>query len=138
MKVLRKVQVKQVITKESKQLMITTYNQKKTQLEKEISQLEFQLHKKLKTSKNDYEHQNSLKLSFMKEIKDRNDKVKMIRFQIQQLNELELGSEVYDHSINSICELSVGDNLNSVMNDAEIIIRDGIIQEIREGGKNDD
>lgn len=125
--------VKQVVTESSKQKMLIDYNKKKKQLEKEISQLEFQLHKKLKTSKNDYEYQNLLKSSFLKEIKERNDKVKMILFQIQQINDLELGSEVNDHVVESIVNIEIGDKWDEILN-SEIVLKDGVVHEIRKGG----
>ncbi len=134
MRVIKKVVVKQVLTEIRKQLMMDDYRKKKRQVEKEIKQLEFQLHKKLKASKNNYEYQNALKSSFNKEIKERNDKVKIIDFQIGQLNELEIGTEIKEQTVDALFELKVGDDWDSFMNKTEIIIKDGIVNEIREGG----
>ncbi len=134
MKVIKKVVVKQVLTKIRKQLMMEDYLKKKKQVEKEIKQLEFQLHKKLKASKNNFEYQNALKSSFNKEIKERNDKVKIIDFQIGQLNDLEIGTEIKEQTVDTLFELKVGDDWDAFINKTEIIIKDGIVHEIREGG----
>ena len=134
MRVIKKVVVKQVLTKIRKQLMMEDYLKKKKQVEKEIKQLEFQLHKKLKASKNNFEYQNALKSSFNKEIKERNDKVKIIDFQIGQLNDLEIGTEIKEQTVDTLFELKVGDDWDAFINKTEIIIKDGIVHEIREGG----
>lgn len=107
---------------------------KKNKSYKEIKQLEFQLHKKLKASKNNFEYQNAFKASFNKEIKERNDKAKIIDFQIDQLNELQIGTEIKEQTIETLDDLNVGDDWNVVLNNQEIIIKDGVVAEIREGG----
>lgn len=134
MKVIKKVVVKQVLTEKRKQLITEELLKQKKQIEKEIKQLEFQLHKKLKASKNNYDYQNALKSSFHKEIKERNDKGKMIDFQISQLKELEVGTEMKEQTIDCLYELNVGDNWHSHLHGTEIIVKDGIVVEIREGG----
>lgn len=135
MKVIKKVVVKQVLTETRKKLMLDEYLIQKKQTEKEIKQLEFQLHKKLKASKNNYEYQNALKSSFNKEIKERNDKVKIIDFQINQLTEIEIGTEMKEQTIDTLVDLNVGADWNAFIKGTEIIIKDGIVAEIREGGK---
>lgn len=135
MKAIKKVVVKQILTENRKQAMLDDFLKQKKQVEKEIKQLEFQLHKKLKASKNNYEYQNALKSSFNKEIKERNDKVKIIDFQIGQLRELEIGTEIKEQTIDTLHEINVGDDWNMFIEGTEIIIKDGIVSEIREGGK---
>lgn len=117
--------------------MIDDFHKHKKQVQKEINQLEFQLHKKLKASKNNYEYQNALKSSFNKEIKERHDKVKIIDFQIGQLNELQIETEIKEQTIDTLHNLNVGDDWNAFLNNTEIIIKDGIVFEIREGGSKD-
>lgn len=136
MKAIKKVVVKQILTENRKQSMMDNFLKQKKQVEKEIKQLEFQLHKKLKASKNNYEYQNALKSSFNKEIKERNDKVKIIDFQIGQLRELEIGTEIKEQTIDTLHEINIGDDWNMFIEGTEIIIKDGIVSEIREGGKN--
>ncbi|RXI98031.1 hypothetical protein DS745_16930 [Anaerobacillus alkaliphilus] len=138
MKIIKKVVVKQVLTENRKSILMDDFLNEKKQVEKEIKQLEFQLHKKLKASKNNYEYQSALKSSFNKEIKQRNDKVKIIDFQMNQLNELEIGTEMKEQTIETLHEIHEGDNWNELMNGTEIIIKDGIVFEIREGGQKTD
>ncbi len=135
MKIIKKVVVKQILTENRKLVLMNDFLSQKKQLEKEIKQLEFQLHKKLKASKNNFEYQNALKSSFHKEIKQRNDKVKMIDFQIVQLDELQIGTEMKEQSIDTLLEVNEGDDWNALMRGTEIIIKDGIVFEIREGGQ---
>jgi len=137
MKVIKKVVVKQVLTENRKKWMIDDFLKHKKQVQKEINQLEFQLHKKLKASKNNFEYQNALKSSFNKEIKERNDKVKIIDFQIGQLNELQIETEIKEQTIDTLHNLNVGDDWNAFLNNTEIIIKDGVVFEIREGGSED-
>lgn len=137
MKVIKKVVVKQVLTNTRKQNMLDDYDKQKKQVLKEIKQLEFQLHKKLKASKNNFEYQSALKSSFNKEIKERNDKVKIIDFQINQLTELEIGTEIKDQVIETLYDINIGDNWNEIINNTEILIKDGIVTEIREGGERE-
>jgi hypothetical protein len=137
MKVIKKVVVKQMLTENRKQSMMEDYKKTRKQVEKEIKQLEFQLHKKLKASKNNYEYQNALKSSFNKEIKERNDKVKIIDFQIGQLSELEIGTEIKEQTIDILDEINVGDDWNLFLEGTEIVIKDGIVFEIREGGNKE-
>lgn len=116
--------------------MLDNFLEQQKQVLREIKQLEFQLHKKLKASKNNFEYQNALKSSFNKEIKERNDKAKMIDFQINQLNELQIGTEIKEQTIETLYDLNVGDDWNMVLNNPIIIIKDGVVAEIREGGSN--
>jgi hypothetical protein len=135
MKVIKRVAVKQVLTENRKKWMVDDFLKQKRQVQQEIKQLEFQLHKKLKASKNNFEYQNTLKSSFNKEIKERNDKAKIIDFQINQLNELQIGTEIKEQTIETLSDLKVGDDWNGVFNSQEIIIKDGVVTEIREGGR---
>ncbi|WP_255365449.1 YlqD family protein, partial [Brevibacillus sp. SKDU10] len=45
-------------------------------------------------------------------------------------------SELHQQTLKSQVEMKVGDRWNEKMADAEIIIRDGIVIEIRQGGKS--
>jgi YlqD protein len=126
MKILQTVQVKQVLTEKSRTELLGDYEQKKLQLEKECSQLQFEL-KKMEKAK--AFPPGAVKEHFRKEIALREERVRQLEFQIAQLDMLPLGSELKETEVQAIIEISAGDSWEA--NQHEIIVRDGIIEEIR-------
>ena len=53
--------------------------------------------------------------------------------QLDEVNKLELGSEFRRGVLEGQAEVKPGDNLLQVLNSAEIVMKDGIVQEIRYG-----
>lgn len=128
MKILQTVVVKQVLTEKSKQLLLENYVAKKQQLEKECDQLRFEMKKLEKTKKF---QSVSLKKHFEKEIHMRQEKTKLLDFQIEQLHILPLGSELKEKEVKGIIEIEEGDRWEDVQSGKTIIIKDGIVEEIR-------
>ncbi|MED3573440.1 YlqD family protein [Cytobacillus praedii] len=128
MKILQSVVVKQVLTEKSKLFLLEGYEKNKQQLIKECEQLKFELKKLEKTKKF---QSNNLKIHFEKEIHKRQEKAKLLDFQIEQLHILPLGSELKDKEVNAIIDIEVGDCWKTVQSEKTIIIKDGIIDEIR-------
>lgn len=128
MKILQTVVVKQVLTEVSKQKLLEKYMAQKLQLQKECDQLHFEL-KRLEKTKKFPNH--SLKSHFDKEIQLRREKAKLLEFQIEQLHMLPLGSELKEKEVQSIVDLQVGDTWDEQSEQPVIIIKDGIITEIR-------
>lgn len=128
MKILQKVIVKQVLTEKSKNLLLEKYRNNIVQLEKEKDQLHFE-YKKISKSKK--VHPMHLKDHFEREIKLREEKIKLIEFQIEQLHMLPLGSELKEKEIQGIVEVNVGDRWEDVVTNRTIIIKDGIVSDIR-------
>lgn len=120
--------VKQVLTEKSKLFLLEGYEKNKQQLIKECEQLKFELKKLEKTKKF---QSNNLKIHFEKEIHKRQEKAKLLDFQIEQLHILPLGSELKDKEVNAIIDIEVGDCWKTVQSEKTIIIKDGIIDEIR-------
>ncbi|GIN70497.1 hypothetical protein J14TS2_09720 [Bacillus sp. J14TS2] len=129
MKILQKVNVKQVLTEQSKDQLLKKYERNKQQLEKECDQLFFEM-KKLE--RNRKYPAGGLKTQFDKEIDLRKEKIKMIEFQIEQVEILPLGSELQDQEVSAMVDISVGDHWEETVSGKTIIIKDGIITEIRE------
>ncbi|MGO4887806.1 YlqD family protein [Anaerobacillus sp. MEB173] len=138
MRIIKKVVVKQILTEKRKQHLLSKISSQKVQLAKEIQQLEFQLHKNVKNSKNNFEQQAALKKSFTKEIKQRNEKIKILDFQADQVEGLPLGVEIKDQTVDSICDVRVGDHWSKLMEETEIIIKDDLVHEIRKGRVEND
>lgn len=128
MKILQTVIVKQILTEKSKEEITNKYRQQKLQLQKESEQLRFEL-KKLERSKK-YQ-QDHLKRQFEKEVQLRHEKIKLIDFQLEQLQILPLGSELKQTECQAIIEVNEGDRWDEIVTDKTIIIKDGIVKEIR-------
>ena len=128
MKILQTVVVKQVLTEDSKQNLFETYSLRKRQLEKECDQLRFEMKKLERTKK--FQPASLIK-HFEKEIHIRQEKTKLIDFQIEQLHILPLGSELKEKEVKAIIDVQVGDRWEDVHSGKTIIIKDGIVDEIR-------
>lgn len=128
MKILQTVVVKQVLTEKSKKELLKKFQENVLQLQKECEQLQFEQKRFEKNSKipaiNVRDH-------FEREIQDRKEKIKIISFQIEQLQLLPFGSEIKEREVQAITELQEGDDWEEKWNRSEIIIKDGIVQEIR-------
>jgi hypothetical protein len=127
-KILQSVVVKQVLTENSKKKLLDQFEKKLFQLKKEVEQLQFERKKLEKTSKLSPQE---IQHHFDLEMKKRSDKIKMTTFQMEQLDTLPLGSELKEKEVQAIVDIQIGDNWDEKMNQAEIIIKDGIVQEIR-------
>lgn len=127
MKILQSVVVKQVLTEKSKKELLNNFESNLFQLRKECEQLQFE-QKKLEKNSKFLGHE--IRNQFEVEIKKRTEKMKMVTFQIEQLNLLALGSEVKEKEVQAIVDVQIGDSWNNI-NQVEIVIKDGIVQEIR-------
>lgn len=129
MKLLQTVVIKQVLTEQSKDNLFDKYHSKKLQLQKECDQLRFEL-KKLEKAKK-YQPASLMK-HFEKEIESRHDKIKLADFQIEQLHILPLGSELKEREVQALVELNEGDSWEEFLTGKTIVIKDGLVAEIRE------
>lgn len=129
MKIIQTVTVKQVLTENSREKLLTTYTKNKQQLQKECDQLLFEMKKLERTRKYP---SSTLKVQFDKEIDIRKEKIKLIDFQIEQIQMLPYGSELKETDVQALVEIEVGDNWEEVMTGKTVIVKDGIITEIRE------
>ncbi|WP_226665731.1 YlqD family protein [Metabacillus litoralis] len=124
MNILHHVTVKQTITETSKHELIEQFTEKKKRLEQECDQLYFEYKKIEKTSK-------PLASQYLKEIDKRREKIKLVDFQLEQVNILPLGSELKEKEVEAIIEVNVGDNWSDIMQEKTIVIKDGIVDQIR-------
>ncbi|WP_026692518.1 YlqD family protein [Peribacillus kribbensis] len=128
MEILQTVIVKHVLTETSKNQLLEKYEHNKGQLLKECGQLRFELKKMEKMKKM---HPGSLKVHFEKEINKRQEKIKMLDFQIDQLGLLPLGSELKDRELQAIVKVEVGQVWDEAIGTKTIVVKDGMITEIR-------
>lgn len=131
MKLLRTVIIKHVLTEEKKAAMIAEFEAEFSQCERELEQLTFQLHKAIKDLPSKHE-QHALRARYKEEIKQREEKQRTISFKLQQLQILKLGSELNTGTAESIVEVEVGDPWPNPDQKTEVVIKNGMIHEIRE------
>ncbi|KKB42334.1 YlqD family protein [Bacillus thermotolerans] len=126
MQILQKVIVKQVLTEKMKQALLSSYEEKQNQLEKEYRQLQFEQKKAERQRKN----QSTKTYHFYeKEMEKREEMIKNVEFQRSQLELLPLGSELKEKEAQSIVDIRVGDRWEGT--EKTVIVKDGIVIEIR-------
>ncbi|MBD8068323.1 YlqD family protein [Bacillus sp. PS06] len=127
MHIIQTVIVKQILTENSKASLIESFQQRHQQLTKEIEQLKFERKKFEKNTK----QTKSISNQFIKEMTNREEKLKLLDFQINQIHMLPLGSEIKDKEVQGLIEVKPGDKWDEAIQYKTIIVKDGIIQEIR-------
>lgn len=129
MKIIRNIIVKQILTEKSKQELIHRFQQQVEQLNLEIGQLLFEKKKYEKTKK---AQSSPVDVSrFDKEISSRTEKCRLLQFQLEQLEILPEGSELKETEVQGIVDIKTGDNWKELTKERTIVIKDGIIDEIR-------
>jgi hypothetical protein len=128
MKILQTVVVKQILTEKSRQNLLEQYHSRILQLKKEIEQLRFEWKKLEKSKKFQPE---ILKKHFEKEMNLRQEKERLLEFQISQLHMLPLESELKEKEVQALVEVNIGDAWDTIESGKAIIIRDGIVEDIR-------
>jgi hypothetical protein len=137
MEIIKKVVVKQILTEDSKTKLQEQFLSRQYKLNNELKQLEFVLHKKLKEN-TDAQYQKSLKESFNKEVARRKERIRQLELKLGQLEELDLGAELREGTIQMIEQVQEGDNWDEVMKGTEIVIKDSVVHELRSGGMEDE
>ncbi|MFC3882598.1 YlqD family protein [Bacillus songklensis] len=128
MRLLQKVIVKQILTEKSKDALFNRFQEQKEQLHKEIDQLRFQMKK---IEKNKKWSSSLLESRFEKEQESRLEKIRILDFQMDQLQKLPVGSELVEKEMEGVADVKVGDRWEDVNAAKTIIVKDGIIVEIR-------
>lgn len=123
---MRTTVVKQVLTETLKQSLLSSYQDKKSQLEKEYEQLRFELKKTERQQKGSRQQKAGF---FQKEMEQRRQKIENIDFQKSQLEMLPLGSELKEKEVQALIDVQVGDRWEET--EKTIVIKDGIVVEIR-------
>ncbi|WP_163101561.1 YlqD family protein [Peribacillus alkalitolerans] len=128
MKILQTVVVNQVLTEASKNKLLDKYKSKQVHIQKEIDQLKFEVKKLDKTKKF---QPASLKVHFEKEVEKRQEKIKLLDFQMEQLEILPVGSELKEREVQALVEVEVGSNWDELIQTKTIVVKDGIVDDIR-------
>ncbi|WP_082234192.1 YlqD family protein [Halobacillus massiliensis] len=124
MQIIQRIPVKEILTENSRQAIKDRLTSKYERLDKECQQLKFQ-QKKIERNY-DYE-QPDVRQRFVKEISRRQDTMKQIQFQLNQLDLLPVGEELKTDEVETIVELNEGDAYEETVKKREIVIKDGIV-----------
>src|SRR5690606_29099659 len=127
MKIIKKVAIKQVISEKSKSVLQEKFNKHIMRLEQECQQLLFE-QRKLQNKKSISKQE--LHDRFQQEIKNRKEKIKLAAFKIEQLEMLEIGSEIIESEVEALVEVKEGTHWNEIMEQTAIIIKDGVVVRI--------
>lgn len=132
----RSVKVKVIITAASRQIMLAGYREQTRQLTLELKQWQFEGKKLVAEARKKSDNAEKLVRERIKrEERIRREKLEILEFQIRQVENLPEGSEVYHTTVESSIQIKVGDIWDEIMAGTEIILKDGLIHEIRQGGK---
>ncbi|ASN05749.1 YlqD family protein [Virgibacillus necropolis] len=129
MKIMKKVLIKQVLTEKSKEELRQNFANHKMRLEQECQQLLFEqrkLQNKSGVSKQEVYQR------FQQEIKNRKEKMKLVDFKLEQLDMLELGSEITEKEVEALVEVKVGTHWDQIMVESAIVIKDDVVIRIDE------
>ncbi|HLR51775.1 MAG TPA: YlqD family protein [Candidatus Avamphibacillus sp.] len=124
MNIIKKVQVKQIITEKSKEKIKNNFASKKMRLEQECQQLLFE-QRKLQNKAGG--RQQDIKNRFQQEIKKRKDQIKILDFKMEQLEILEIGSEIIEKEVEALVEVKEGSHWDEIMEEQAIIIKDNVV-----------
>lgn len=128
MQIIKRVQIKQVITEKSKEELRKKFEQNKIQLERECQQLLFE-QRKLK-NKLSNTSKIEIKERFDQEINSRKDKIAIIDFKLEQLELLEIGSEIIEQEFDALVTVEVGANWEELVSKQSIVIKDNVVERI--------
>lgn len=129
------VTVKLIVTDETRGRLLRQCEQSIRQLEVELEQLSFERRKLLhRAEKQGREAVQQAEERLQQEVSERQSKLENLKLQHEQIKQLKAGSEIVQSQVESEVTVEVGDNWEELMKEAEIVLKDGIVHEIR-GGK---
>ena len=131
------VAVKFILTDLTKQQILMEHRRQVQRLTAELEQLELQGRQAVEQSMaqgGDVAQQ--VRDRFEQEKASRLQQREQIIGQIQQVQQMEIGSEVQNMTVETSVEVHVGDDWGKILRGAEIVIKDGIVYELRRGGES--
>ncbi|MEN6520284.1 MAG: YlqD family protein [Armatimonadota bacterium] len=134
MKLKRAVTIKAIVTEEFKSNLKEELTKTLARIDTASQQLEFQLRRYVpEVAKADIEQAGRLRREIEAEIQHHESMKAEVNGKLKEITGLEVGSEFVQGTIEGEVDVAVGDNLVEKMSGAEITIKDGIVQEIKEG-----
>lgn len=131
----KQIPVKLILTEQSRELLREEYETQIRQVQEELRQWEFYAKRLLHEAQNKpLQARHLAEEKIAREEKNRRDKLEQLQFQLNQSQQLPLGSELPYTTVQSSIQVRVGDIWNEIMSGTEIIVKDGIVHAIRQGG----
>lgn len=131
------VAVKFILTELTKQQILTEHRRQIDHLTEELEQLEIQGKEALEQAMaagGDVAQQ--VREQIEQERMNREQQREQLIQQIQQIQQMELGTEIQNMNVETSVNVRVGDDWGKILRGAEIVIKDGIVYEIRSGGES--
>ncbi len=129
------VAVKFILTESTKQEILEEQRNQVDRLSEELEQIEIQGKAALEQAMSqggDVAAQ--VRMQIESEKQTRMEQREQLIQQIQQIQQLELGTEIQNMNVETSVDVRVGDNWGEILMGSEIVIKDGIVHEIRRGG----
>ncbi|MBT9149982.1 MAG: hypothetical protein DDT40_00148 [candidate division WS2 bacterium] len=128
----RSVLLKAVVDESLKKELMNQLQDNQKKIDMEIERLKYQSNKLLIESPMDIRESMAIRKRVEEEKRDGELLKDQILQKVKEVNSLDLGSIYPIGVIEGLAELKVGDNLWNKVNNCEIIIKDGIIEEIHD------
>lgn len=132
MKIKSALTIKAIVTEDFKSKLTEELNKTVSRLETASQQLEFQLRRYVpEVAKADIEQAGRLRREIEGERQKHESAKAELSDRLREVAGLEIGSEFVQGTLEGEVDVSVGDNLMDKISGQEIIIKDGVIQEIK-------
>jgi hypothetical protein len=130
------IQVKLILTEQTKRQITGEMNGAIQQIQNELDQIEFQGRKALQDAEKAGNQQamQAITARVNQERGQRLERREQIMQQLVNIQQTPLESEVPGGQIETSVEVKVGDVWEEIMNGTEIVLRDGVVAEIRRPG----
>ncbi|GEN30405.1 hypothetical protein HNQ35_001035 [Cerasibacillus quisquiliarum] len=124
MKIIKKVQVKQIVTEKSKNKLKERFYHQKMRLEQECQQLLFE---QRKLENKAFLSKGEIKERFQQEISKRKEEMALIDFKLEQLKMIAIGSEMIEDEVEALVEVKEGTHWKEFMKEQAIVLQDDIV-----------
>lgn len=137
MEIRQPVAVKVILTEATKQQIIQEQRRQIEQVLNEIEQIDVQGKEAIEqamTQSGELAQQVRMQVENEKNIREQ--RREELFQQMQQVQQLELGTELQNMTVETVVHVNPGDDWNRILQGSEIIVRDGIVVEIRQNGES--
>ncbi|AEJ43222.1 YlqD family protein [Alicyclobacillus acidocaldarius] len=136
MKIRQPVAVKFILTETAKQQIIAEHRRQIDQIQNELDQLEQQGKIAIEQAMaQGGEIAQQVRQQLENERRVREQRREELFRQMQQIQQLELGTEIQNMTVETVVDVKPGDDWTKVLLGAEIIVKDGIVVELRQNGQ---
>lgn len=136
MKIRQPVAVKFILTETAKQQIIAEQRRQIDQIQNELEQLEQQGKIAIEQAMaQGGEIAQQVRQQLENERRVREQRREELFRQMLQIQQLELGTEIQNMTVETVVDVKPGDDWTKVLLGAEIIVKDGIVVELRQNGQ---